>query len=335
MSAYTPNYGLHQWVPEDKFLRTDFNEDFSKIDAELKAAADKAARALGGLEAADYNIYNLILQNDYDGKYSGYKKALLYDGFLDQNGIQSASQGFLWSKGRYTLSTQGESDRDAGFSTSRGSLEMDTKTFTARGNGSWTGFTCKLYNMSSSTLSSKVEYSVTVNGTTALTGVGNSVGVGSRSDEEYTITFSQPVTLANGDTYQLHLKSGNVNLIFYYDSTGSVLGGIFHIQPLTAASGTLTTASRDLPTCGGLLAWVRHTAGTSVTLSLNAVGGEAQPFTMEESRTTQNLQMVSCMESTFRLAAAQMEGDYQFSLELSLGTMSSGQVYDYGIVLLP
>ena len=35
MAAYTPNYQLHQWVPEDTFLRTDFNEDFQKIDTAL------------------------------------------------------------------------------------------------------------------------------------------------------------------------------------------------------------------------------------------------------------------------------------------------------------
>ena len=31
--AVTPNLGLHQWQPGDSFLRTDFNEDFGKIDA--------------------------------------------------------------------------------------------------------------------------------------------------------------------------------------------------------------------------------------------------------------------------------------------------------------
>ena len=38
MAAYTENFGLHQWVPEDDFLRTDFNTDFQKIDAALGEA---------------------------------------------------------------------------------------------------------------------------------------------------------------------------------------------------------------------------------------------------------------------------------------------------------
>ena len=42
LANYTEHYGLHQWVPEDDFLRTDFNTDFALIDA-----------ALAGLAAAD------------------------------------------------------------------------------------------------------------------------------------------------------------------------------------------------------------------------------------------------------------------------------------------
>ena len=32
MAQYTSNIGLHQWEPSDHFLRTDFNQDFAKID---------------------------------------------------------------------------------------------------------------------------------------------------------------------------------------------------------------------------------------------------------------------------------------------------------------
>ena len=46
MAAYTSNYQLHQWVPEDDFLRTDFNTDFQKIDAALAGLeANKAAQS--------------------------------------------------------------------------------------------------------------------------------------------------------------------------------------------------------------------------------------------------------------------------------------------------
>ena len=36
MATYTPNYQLHQWEATDDFLRTDFNEDFAKIDAAIR-----------------------------------------------------------------------------------------------------------------------------------------------------------------------------------------------------------------------------------------------------------------------------------------------------------
>lgn len=35
MASYTEHYGLHQWEPDDNFLRTDFNKDFKAIDGAL------------------------------------------------------------------------------------------------------------------------------------------------------------------------------------------------------------------------------------------------------------------------------------------------------------
>ena len=40
-SSQTSNYKLNQWAASDKFLRTEFNSDNSKIDAALKALASK------------------------------------------------------------------------------------------------------------------------------------------------------------------------------------------------------------------------------------------------------------------------------------------------------
>ena len=39
MAKYTEHYQLHQWEPEDPFLRTDFNEDLAKIDAALSQSS--------------------------------------------------------------------------------------------------------------------------------------------------------------------------------------------------------------------------------------------------------------------------------------------------------
>ena len=48
MATYTTNYQLHQWVPGDNFLRTDFNTDFQKIDAAIKGVETAANTALAG-----------------------------------------------------------------------------------------------------------------------------------------------------------------------------------------------------------------------------------------------------------------------------------------------
>lgn len=48
MAQYTPNYGLHQWEPQDNFLRTDFNQDFAKIDAAVKSLEGAVDAKLDG-----------------------------------------------------------------------------------------------------------------------------------------------------------------------------------------------------------------------------------------------------------------------------------------------
>lgn len=52
MANYTQHYQLHQWVPEDNFLRTDFNGDFEKIDAAIHKAQTAAEGAQSAAEAA-------------------------------------------------------------------------------------------------------------------------------------------------------------------------------------------------------------------------------------------------------------------------------------------
>ena len=44
----TEHYGLHQWVPEDDFLRTDFNENFEKLDSALYTAEQNLRTDLTG-----------------------------------------------------------------------------------------------------------------------------------------------------------------------------------------------------------------------------------------------------------------------------------------------
>ena len=154
-NGYTANYGLCQWQPGDKFLREEFNQDNAKLDAALKASEEKAAaeaqtaqstaeRALAGLEAADYNIYNLLLQNEYEGKYTGYKKALLYDGFSDESRIASKSTAIQIKNKAARLSKTGQGNitsAKGGGTCFLGDASCSTDTYTATGAGTLTGIT--------------------------------------------------------------------------------------------------------------------------------------------------------------------------------------------------
>lgn len=61
MAQYTENLGLHQWEPEDNFLRSDFNEDFAKIDAAVRQVGDAKADK-GTTEAAVTALQTAVSQ---------------------------------------------------------------------------------------------------------------------------------------------------------------------------------------------------------------------------------------------------------------------------------
>ena len=52
----TPNYKLHKWESQDDFLRTEFNENFAKIDAE-------ALRIIFGVYTGSYSFNNTTPTN--------------------------------------------------------------------------------------------------------------------------------------------------------------------------------------------------------------------------------------------------------------------------------
>ena len=42
----TQNYNLHSWVPEDDFLRSEFNDNFTSLDTALKSLSTALAAGL-------------------------------------------------------------------------------------------------------------------------------------------------------------------------------------------------------------------------------------------------------------------------------------------------
>ena len=55
-SQETPNYRLSRWDGEDRILHTEFNDNWNKIDAALKASEDKAAAALAAATALEQKM---------------------------------------------------------------------------------------------------------------------------------------------------------------------------------------------------------------------------------------------------------------------------------------
>ena len=334
-SGYTTNYGLCQWQPEDKFLREEFNGDNEKIDAALKAAEDKAAsdtqkaqnaadRALSGLEAADYNIYNLLLQNEYEGKYTGYKKALLYDGFLDESRIASKSQEVQIVSHAARLSKTGQGNITVPAVSYASDLRSGpySTTQTAQGGGILTGIIIRFYPSDSSASSALL--SVSRNGENL---VSQTVNFAAGETGYKTITFTPAVELTKGDTFVIAMAALGTNAIQIYLTSNVTLAGTILITSLGASSGTLTAKTAAVVGSGKkALVFVRYAGGTVVP----SLSGSSLSRTGR--RTTVEVGGQSCTEDTY-------EGTWSgenitASFTLSCETINECILYDYGIVVI-
>lgn len=336
-SGYTANYGLCQWQPGDKFLREEFNQDNGKIDEALKAAEDKAAadtqaaqqtadRALTGLEAADYNIYNLLLQNEYEGKYTGYKKALLYDGFSDESRIASKSSDIQINAQAARLSKSGQgniSSSSTGNTCFLGDKGCTTGIQTAVGNGTLTGVQFQ-YNPSDS-------FGCATNLVVYHNGVYNSiqqVTLEGGSGGMKTVTLQKPLSLVKGDTFYLELEcnSSSRSAYIYLNSSGYMAGTIY-ITPVGSSSGTITAKGATI-TGGGTqaLVFVRYDGG-SVTPRINGAA-----LSRTARRTTTDVKGRSCTEDTYE--GTWSSGTLTASFTMDCGSGSSCVFYGYGMVLL-
>ena len=331
-SGYTTNYGLCQWQGSDKFLREEFNQDNAKLDAAVAAASSQASKALSGLEDQSYNIYNLILQNDYAGRYTGWKKGMVFDGFLDGSGIAQMSDGILLTGGTITLSGSGQEDVSLGYGSAK-DHEYTTAVVTASGSGTLTGITCKIYSEMYVDRSIDVSYTVKVNGGSRLSGTVNSGTVPGGGSAEKKLIFSSGTEVRKGDTITVTLSLDGSAWYFQSSSSGSALGGTLHFTPMQGLTGQLTTVEYPLPACGGMRAWTRCQGG-NVTLSL-LIGGNVCPFAAVEQReTAEPRNGAACTETEYQLDQAVEAGDLAFRLDLEVGSEGQLTLYDYGVILL-
>ncbi|MEG2421521.1 MAG: hypothetical protein RSB55_08210, partial [Oscillospiraceae bacterium] len=95
----TPKLGLNQWAAGDKVLRADFNADNGKLDAAIARTERKADLALAKLKPVEYNLYNLLQQRQNEGKYTGFKRALIFDSMGDLSQVKTLSPGAWTNEG--------------------------------------------------------------------------------------------------------------------------------------------------------------------------------------------------------------------------------------------
>ena len=324
MSNYTEHHHLHQWEPGDPFLRTDFNEDFAKIDGAL----DGLAQAHADL---NYHLYNLLLQNDYEGKYTGFKRAMLFDGFRDGSGIQSKS-GFFLARTGLVVGRTGQRDISLGYGPNS-VLEAESLPMAVTACGTVSGFRFKLYASTSVSEAVAVTGTLSVNGSDVRTSTQTFDPPASGKNVEK--TFVLPETdVAPGDVCILRLKSANSRVSLFKDTANTRLGGVLTVTPKGAVSGTMTGKPLPLPAGGGAAAWVRHKGG-AVGLALRADGTE-RTFAPESARAVGAVRDGTlCTEQAFRLDGPIRAGETQVVLTGALGDSEDGMtVYDYGVVVL-
>ena len=333
MAAYTTNYRLHQWEAEDHFLRTDFNQDFAKIDAAIQSvstaaaaqasAADaKAQRALDGLEPLGYNLCQLMLQNYYDGKHTGSKRALLFDGFVNASAVASKSSAIDLTGGRAVLwgtAVGPLGAAPAGSSHVGVYYAGQSAQYPAPRTMDLTAVTFWMSNHSAA----QPSVTVYVNGTQART-LTVSPGVNS-SMRAVRGTFSA-LRVQAGDKISVRVARGSGE-DFSVSVSGSGSALVCQIEGTApyAAGGTITGISRSLsPAPASARAWVRHSGGT-VSLTL---GGKA--MTRVGTRSTTNLQGEGCTESSFRLEG--LSTNVTPVLTVNGGGAPATYVYDYGVM---
>ena len=332
-SNYTTNYGLCQWQPGDKFLREEFNQDNEKLDGAIKAVRDNAAadiKTVGDraaaehqevrrrLETANYNLCNLLLQNDYEGKYTGFKRALLFDGFLTEGGRELSDSQVL-NGGSLILGRTGQGTVNYPYGSQSTRTSGVTEKKTAEGTGWATGFTFRVYTDVSMSGTEYLPYRFTRNGEDVLTGRYALSGLGREQTREFKIVFPGRVGLRAGDLFTFTLEAPSTHFWLAGGDRAGSLAGTMHIAPASGVSGTSGQTQSGLPASDRVMAWVRHQSG-SVRLSLQREGEAIHSLPLTgQSPAVEPLNRKACTESSFRLDRSLAAGQFHITLTAALG----------------
>ncbi len=333
-SNYTANYGLCQWEPGDKFLREEFNQDNEKMDTVLERAEGKADRALSGLKDQGYNIYNLLLQADYEGKKTGYKKALLFDGFTDSSRIASKSESLVLGNGKLTLAPSIEAEKtvfNGGNYQYATHVENTAGAVTAPGGATLYRLSCVWRAKTDNQSNVPITFTFVVNEQTLHSEVHH-LDFTTTEQKAY-IDLQRPINVTKGDQVYFICSGLSTYLqmpVIHSSSSRLYAGYIF--KPMAGGSASLTTRAVELPAWERVIAWVRHKGGTP-SLSVS-VGGTTTALTPAGASAMTELQGTACTESAFVLDRSAPAGAVSFTLGMDPGTSGTVEIFDYGAIFL-
>ena len=321
MATYTPNYGLHQWVPEDQFRREDFNQDFLNMDTALGQVSRK-------MEANWNNLYNLLLQHDHEGKYTGWVQGMAFDSFTNDSKIESLSENMVLSKaGKFLfLNARTSASEDVNFGTTyKTTLEPGeslSETWTCNRMGWATAL--RLYMTGKGTL-------VITNGSNTFTRTEVKGSIGSTAEE---VAFPWGLTLDPGETYTFRYTATTQSVIYRTGSTQFGYRVMLTYVP-GEGNGVLVSTPHSLEqNRNRLMVWLRHSPCIEVTVLVQQ-GDTWLSVPFVESAMTYTLNGESCVQRQFVLEPLPSTfNKVSLRIEIQPIPMLPVQLYDYGVAIL-
>lgn len=326
MSTQTEHIGLHQWESTDPFLREDFNEDNRKIDQAVEAVEKQTRQTADSLENMSYNVFNLLLQNYYEGKYTGYKKALVFDGFMDNKMIQTHSDSITLHSNRLIVNAAGQENLivEAG---SEWIQSGTSPAVAAGGGGSIYGIVVSFLNETGNKQPVPCQVYCAARQVVSFT---FQVPTGAT---QQTFELEEEFSVSEGDQLSIQLTGLNSQLMAKGGKISTYqLAVTFLCRSSAGSTGQMMTVPFALPG-GTVQVWLRH-KDCSVALALDSTDGKHLPLTVSSAESAWNLQREACTETVFTLEQLCMEGDYTLSMEITRTGKDDGLVYDYGLLCI-
>ena len=358
-NAYTPGYHLNQWAAADSFLREEFNNDNRILDETLLGLAGRTDLLERQVKPLGLEVYNLMLQHYYEGKETGYRQALAFDGFQDSSFLASVTPGAYHDASQKQIrilpdvpnsstgfgvevgyNDGGREDFKRFFPVGWTNTQTDTgeTSFVPTGFGTLQQIKMRLACGSSSADSQNIQPQGEIKRGEESLGMSDIQVIPSTAVAELTYQFSG-VRLQPYQSYKLVLH--NVGRKYFIrvarikadSSSGMGVTCIYAPDGLT--SGTVT--SQEIALTGDYrkaIAWVRHTGTVGVKVR-DSAGGYTE-LVRESVRNTQELNGNACQESTF--SVLQPDGTKNAStavqLVLTRGSDGTGILYDYGVAFV-